>query len=411
MQIPFARDAAKARSALESERDAVATEREELLGRVMREHPRWASARVPLPFDAARDLAALPATWYALSAFWFGSELHLFLTRPGEPLIHRADQWSLEERRDLQASQQRLRSATTAQLYTAPVIPERFAARLLPREILQVLNPGDALLVSPHGELRGVPLHILAGPGRAVQYIPSLTLLGLARPDRAAPDVLLLGCERDGFDNPRLPGVARELDAAAEAWARPPATRTTSAILGAGERLGAGAPTPEAWAPYRVIVLACHGRLDPERPLEGALLLGRSALRMSELFALRLGADFVLPVRVRSRTARRPDRWCPRGGRRVAWVHDAAALRRCPLDSREPLESTRRYDGAPHASPARGAPRRPFARVRVARCPSNRRRGLGGVLEQLVPRRLPADSNVARNQGDVARNPGRKRNE
>jgi len=259
----------------------------------MREHPRWASARVPLPFDAARDLAALPATWYALSAFWFGSELHLFLTRPGEPLIHRADQWSLEERRDLQASQQRLRSATTAQLYTAPVIPERFAARLLPREILQVLNPGDALLVSPHGELRGVPLHILAGPGRAVQYIPSLTLLGLARPDRAAPDVLLLGCERDGFDNPRLPGVARELDAAAEAWARPPATRTTSAILGAGERLGAGAPTPEAWAPYRVIVLACHGRLDPERPLEGALLLGRSALRMSELFALRLGADFV----------------------------------------------------------------------------------------------------------------------
>jgi CHAT domain-containing protein len=105
--------------------------------------------------------------------------------------------------------------------------------------------------------------------------------------------VLLLGCEKDGFDDPELPGVARELEAAEEAWARPPATPTTSAILGAGERLGGGAPAPEEWGPYRVILLACHGRLDPERPLEGALLLGSSALRMSELFALRLGADFV----------------------------------------------------------------------------------------------------------------------
>ena len=94
LQIPFPGDPAEARIALESERDAVATEREELLGRVMREHPRWASAHVPPPFDAARDLAALPATWCALSAFWFGCELHLFLARPGEPLVHRTDRWS-----------------------------------------------------------------------------------------------------------------------------------------------------------------------------------------------------------------------------------------------------------------------------------------------------------------------------
>ena len=293
LQIPFSGDAAEARIALESERDAVAAEREQLLGRVMREHPRWASAHVPLPFDAARDLAALPAMWCALSAFWFGCELHLFLARRGVPLVHRTDRWSLEERRDLQTSQQWLRTATTGQLFTGPVIPESLAARLLPREILEVLNPDDALLVSPHAELRGVPLHMLADPGRAVQYIPSLTLLSLARPDKAASDVLLLGCERDGFGNPALPGVARELEAAEGAWARPPATRTRSVILGAEERLGAGVLAPEEWGPYRVILLACHGRLDPERPLEGALLLGSSALRMSELFALRLGADLV----------------------------------------------------------------------------------------------------------------------
>lgn len=287
LQNPFPGDAA------ENERAAVATEREELLGRVMREHPRWASAHVPLPFDAARDLAALPATWCALSAFWFGCELHFFLARPRGPLVHRMDRWSPQERRDLRAWQQGLRTASTAQLFTGPVIPESLAARLLPREVLAALNPDDALLVSPHAELRGVPLHMLAGPGRAVQYIPSLTLLNLARPDRAAPDVLLLGCEQDGFDNPPLPAVACELEASAKAWAQPPAIHTESTILDADGRLGAGAPAPEEWGPYRVIVLACHGRLDPERPLEGALMLGRSALRMSELFALRLGADFV----------------------------------------------------------------------------------------------------------------------
>jgi CHAT domain-containing protein len=293
LQIPVQGDAVEARIALEGERDVVATEREELLGRVMREHPRWASAHVPSPFDAASDLAALPAMWCALSAFWFGCELHLFLARASGPVVHHTERWSPEERRDLQASQQGLRTAGPAQLFTTPVIPERLAARLLPREILQMLHSDDALLVSPHADLRGVPLHLLAGPGRAVQYIPSLTLLNLARPDKAASDVLLLGCEQDGFGNPELEGVGRELKAAAEAWARPPATRTTSAILHREERLGAGAPAPEEWGPYRVIVLACHGRLDPERPLEGALLLGSSALRMSELFALRLGADFV----------------------------------------------------------------------------------------------------------------------
>jgi len=293
LQTQFSGDAAEARIALESERDAVATEREELLGRVMREHPGWASAHVPLPFDAARDLAPLPATWCTLSAFWFGCELHLFLARPGKPLVHRADRWSPKERGDLQASQQWLRTATTGQLFAAPVIPEGLAARLLPCEILEMLNPDDALLVSPHAELRGVPLHLLAGPGRTVQYIPSLTLLSLARPDKAASDVLLLGCEQDGFGNPQLPGVTHELEAAAMTWARPPATRATKAILDAHQHLGSGAPAPEEWEPYRVIVLACHGRLDPDRPLEGALLLGRSALRMSELFTLRLSADLV----------------------------------------------------------------------------------------------------------------------
>ena len=292
-QIPFARDAVRRRAELETERAAVAGEREQLLARVMREHPRWASAKVPLPFDAARDLVALPTSWCALSAFWLGDgELHWFLARGGEVVLHHSEVWSSDELDALRTSQEQLRSATTGQLFSHPVIPAELLARLAPPEIMSRLAPDDRLLVSPHGVLRGVPLHMVMG-GRAVQYIPSLALLNAARPRDEASDVLLLGCERDGFDHPPLPGVERELEAAAETWGTPPAIPAQPIMLDATQRLGSGAPAPEDWGAYRLIHLACHGELDPQRPLEGALLLGRSALRMSELFALRLNAELV----------------------------------------------------------------------------------------------------------------------
>jgi hypothetical protein len=290
-KIRYATEAVEERAALETERDAVAQEREQLFARVMREHPRWASAHAPVPFDAARDLDSLPGSWCALSAFWFGdAELHFFLARPGEPVFHRSERWSTEELDALRLSQEELRSATTGRLFSHPVIPQDLTARVLPPDILARLRPGDRLLVSPHGVLRAVPLHMLAGAERAVQYIPSLALLNLVRQQEAASDVLLLGCEQDGFGDPPLPGVAPELEAVAEAWASQPATPI---LLGATELLDDGAPPLEDWHRYRVIHLACHGELDPQRPLEGALLLGRSALRMSELFSLRLNAGLV----------------------------------------------------------------------------------------------------------------------
>jgi CHAT domain-containing protein len=64
-------------------------------------------------------------------------------------------------------------------------------------------------------------------------------------------------------------------------------------LLDATGRLETDAPPTDEWGRYRLVHLACHGVVDPERPLEGALLLGRSALRMSELFALQLRAELV----------------------------------------------------------------------------------------------------------------------
>ena len=282
------------RVGLDAERADVSAERDELFARIMREHPRWASVQAPRPFEPAKDLDVLPAGWSALSMFWLDSELHLFLTRPGEPPFQSSEAWTDEDRTLLRESQARLRSATPTDLFLDPcVIPEELAARIVRPEIAERIRPDDRLLVSPHGDLRGVPLQGLPLRGRSVQYIPSLALLSLVRPAAHSDGVLLLGCEQDGFHNRRLSGVPRELDAVAEVWAKQPPVPVERILLDADGRLGVDAPPIEEWSDYRVVHLACHGQLNPDRPLEGALLLGQSALRMSELFALRLQADLV----------------------------------------------------------------------------------------------------------------------
>jgi tetratricopeptide (TPR) repeat protein len=282
------------RVTLDAERADVAAERDELFARIMREHPRWASVQAPHPFEPVQDLDVLPPGWSVLSMFWLGAELHLFLTRPGEPPFHSSETWTDEDRTLLRESQARLRNATPTDLFLDPtVIPEELAARIVRPEIVARIRPGDRLLVSPHGDLKGVPLQGLPLRGRSVQYIPSLALLSLVRTGAGTDGVLLLGCEQDGFHNRSLSGVPRELEAVAEVWATPPPAPVERILLGADGRLGLDAPPIEEWSDYRVVHLACHGQLNPDRPLEGALLLGQSALRMSELFALRLEADLV----------------------------------------------------------------------------------------------------------------------
>jgi tetratricopeptide (TPR) repeat protein len=293
-QATLSSDEGTARANLAAERDDVAAERDELFARIMREHPRWAAARTPPMFDPVRDLDALPSDWSALSMFWLGPELHFFLIRPGEPPFHSSETWTDDDREALRDSQERLRRASPTDLFLNPgVIPDAFAQRLVRPEVLERIPTGDRLLVSPHGELKAVPLQALPLRGRAVQYVPSLSLLNLVRPAADVSGVLLLGCEQDGFQNRGLSGVPRELDAVAEEWGKPPAAPVERVLLGPESRLGVDAPSTDDWGGYRVVHLACHGQLDPDRPLEGSLLLGQSALRMSELFALRLQADLV----------------------------------------------------------------------------------------------------------------------
>jgi CHAT domain-containing protein/tetratricopeptide (TPR) repeat protein len=299
LQSALAGNAGRTRADRDAERVAVAADRDELFARIMREHPRWAAARTPFPFDPERELAALPSGWSALSMFWFGDEeLHMFLVRPGEPPFHRSERWSAEQLEALRLSQTELREASAGALWShGPVIPEDLAQLVLPPEILQRIRPDDRLLLSPHGALRGVPIHAVAGAGNrpllglGVQYIPSLVLLGLVRPAREASSVLLVGCEQDGFGSNALTSVPRELEAVADKWAKSPATPVDLVLLDPTDRFEIDAA--EQWSKYRIVHLACHGEFEPERPLEAALRLGRSALRTSELFALNLQAELV----------------------------------------------------------------------------------------------------------------------
>jgi hypothetical protein len=301
-QIGWSRDDEARRAALDEERTGVAAERDGLLARIMRDHPRWASARTPAHFDLARELDRLPPGWSMLSMFWLGgTELHLFLAEPGSALVHRAETWSGKELETLRSSQAAIRSAHPGALFVLDrVIPESIAHKILPPDILERIAPGQRLLVSPHGPLRAVPLQAVRSGGarplleHAVQYIPSLALLGLATPRPSGTRVLLLGCESDGFNNPPLPGVPGEIATIERAWAASSGAPVDSVMLSPTSRPGAGAPALERWGDYQVIHLACHGELDPEQPLDAALLLGGSAVRASELFSLELRAETVV---------------------------------------------------------------------------------------------------------------------
>ena len=255
------------------------------------------AARTPPPFDPEATIAGLPPAWSVLSMFWLGTELHMFLARPGEPPVHRRERWSADHLERLRTSQASLRTAQDRDLFFhGPVIPAELALLVAPEDLVRRIPAGDRLLVSPHGALRGVPIHA-AGDGegslrgRSVQYIPSLALLGLARPPAGAAGVLLVGCEQDGFGDPPLTGVPDELARVAQEWASSPETAVDLVLLGQHDQVGV--ETAAGWGRYRVVQIACHGEFDPARPLDAALRLGRSALRTSELFALRLQAELV----------------------------------------------------------------------------------------------------------------------
>jgi tetratricopeptide (TPR) repeat protein len=155
------------------------------------------------------------------------------------------------------------------------------------------------ILVSPVGALSYAPFCLLA-PGREVAYVPSGTTYGLLLEEaaRRGEGVLALGDPDYGtkpdFRTLTLMRGGRDLEPL-------PATRAEAKAVGSTVLLGADATEPrlfEAVAErgrWRAIHLACHGLVDPGRPLLSSLALsGGGLLTTMEVFRNAFPADLVV---------------------------------------------------------------------------------------------------------------------
>jgi CHAT domain-containing protein len=181
------------------------------------------------------------------------------------------------------------------------VMPASLAEKVLPLTVRGAFGDGQRLLISPHEDLRGLPLHALALDGDdlvidrwPVQYVPTLAMLPLRRQGTRPDGVLAVGCVKDKFGGGMLEDVAEEIDNVQKAWSRARPGHVTNAILppGGSSLESIGVPF-ERWREFDVIHLACHGVFPDARPFDAALLLGDKQLGGSDIFTFRLHCSLV----------------------------------------------------------------------------------------------------------------------
>ena len=285
-------------STLESRLTELSSGRAATLARLMRHNPRWLALRDPVPFSAEAFLARLPAPWVPLSYFWRDDgqrvALHVFTTGERRSPLHESISWPRAELDALERASERLAGQVDL---LAPLFPAGTVDRVFPAS-LRERWPADArLLISPHGLLRGLPLHALqigrtyAGELWPVQYTPGLGLAAAA-PTHGARSALLVGCVQDGFGDRALPGVESEIRDLARSW-RAAARHTVDELIPPNGSLADAGWPPARWRDFEILHFACHGVFPADRPFDASLRIGADAVRASELFAVKLAARVV----------------------------------------------------------------------------------------------------------------------
>jgi CHAT domain-containing protein len=280
----------------------VSDERLRLLEAMIASNPRWGSLRIPPPLDVGAEIGRLGADWIPLSFFWHsrdddGETLTVFWTDRDHRPRHSERRWTTEELAELEDRRRRLRNLV--QTFDA-IVPLELAEKIVPVALWDDLGPSARLLVSPHGRLRGFPLHAIPVEGRPailrwpVQYIPTLSLLTLPTRREHSEEVLLVGAPSTELHPTELPQVEAELSEIQRVWSRARPGHVARVIVGRDQTLADAGRPPETWSRADVLHLSCHGNFPVTRPFDAALLLGRDALRASELFATRLAASMVV---------------------------------------------------------------------------------------------------------------------
>jgi tetratricopeptide (TPR) repeat protein len=182
------------------------------------------------------------------------------------------------------------------------------AVPALRRLLVEPLGLDDGVrrvLVSPMGEIGSIPFAMLL-PRREVAYVPSGTMYGLLRKADAGRGrrVLALGDPDYGGDV-HAAALAVRRGGGRRMLASLPATREEVEAVGDVKLLSAGATesglrkaigTQERW---RAVHLACHGLVDPVRPMRTCLAMTADGtsdgfLTALEVFRMRIPADLVV---------------------------------------------------------------------------------------------------------------------
>lgn len=294
--------------ALAGELQGLLAQHDAALAEAMRCNPRWAALRTPPPIDLDALLTGLerPGNAYALWSLFVvfdacGAVVHSFFGSRGR-LEHAAVRLTPAELDEVQQCREALEGFDATDL-DLPVLPQAVCAPLLPPSMQSQLAQDRSLLVSAHGPLAGLAWQALQlDDGRRliehcpVLIVPSFALLLLPPPPREsapAQRTLLVGCTQDDFGSEPLPEVEHELDALADLWLRQGA-EVRSEHLQAHEHPQARGCAAADWQHAAVVHVACHGRFDPARPFDAALLLGTDLLRATDFFSVRLATQAVI---------------------------------------------------------------------------------------------------------------------
>jgi len=178
--------------------------------------------------------------------------------------------------------------------------------RLLRRMLVDPLGLDSTtkrVLVSPHKTLAYLPFALLLD-GREVTYVPSGTTYGVLRAERTkrGEGVLALG---DPDYGTKVAKQALLVLHRGGKLTRLPGTREEAKSVGDVVLLGTDATesglreTLQKRERWRAVHLACHGLVDPERPLLSSLALSPGAgedgfLTTLEVFSMKIPADLVV---------------------------------------------------------------------------------------------------------------------
>jgi len=293
---------------IEAQLRQLSADRQTRLQKIMQTNPRWARLRQPQTFDAAELSARLPDGVTPIGFYWRSAPageregtsageatLHVFAQMRSGEILHEAVCWTRSQLDQLAHHAQRLHGPVDEY---ADLLPDDLIDRVLPPAIRERLATDTCLLISPHGRLRGLPLHalrldddetVIARWG--IQYVPGLALPPAAHP-QSSSSVLLMGSSSNGFGDAPLPDVGLELNDLEAVWTSASRPVIKSAIDATSTPEDAGWP-PRRWSEFGVLHFACHGHFADERPLDSALRLGKDAVRATELFAVKLHAPVV----------------------------------------------------------------------------------------------------------------------